>query len=221
MEITDEIARNVLSAVDGGMVSGLWDPGEERRDTPERIALTLRTFTVGLNYAASWPDSATRAKGMRRLTLAQLGSRGHLDEIVLAGELADLANSWTDGILYPKAHAIYAQAWADNAATYAAVADGTHVASDTDDAHIAARAAAAHAAHAANAVAYVDATYAASNVGHRAQASYVPLSISHIEAAAMNASIAAGSLSRMAEDVVQLLIHLKAPGAKWLELAPR
>jgi hypothetical protein len=93
IEITRDIAARVLETVDAGLVSGLGDPipgkmcveaavcyalGLPHGDDPGCVAEPLRRLKIRLNDAR-WSSDQARAKGLRRLALAQLGSAGVLD----------------------------------------------------------------------------------------------------------------------------------------------
>ena len=174
-----KLAAKVLEIVDAGLVYGLGDPepgkmcveaavcyamGLPHGDQPNCVAPSLRGFKIRLNDAA-WSSPAARAKGLRRLAVAQLGSAGALDETAFAYGVAVLAQKW---------------AATGRSASHRWVA-------------LRAAAAAKCAAHA---------KYAA-------------------EAAAEAAQYAAADdtvLAACAEDVVQLLIELKAPGCRFLYL---
>src|ERR1700732_3111062 len=94
MKITKTIAKKVLSVVDAGLVSGLGSPvpgqmcveaavcfalGLPHGDKPACVAPSLRLLKIRLNDSR-WSSPSARAKGLRRLALAQLGSAGALDE---------------------------------------------------------------------------------------------------------------------------------------------
>ena len=89
IEITRDIAARVLEIVDCGLVRGVGValPGKmcveaavcyaldlPHGDDPRCVAPTLRAFKIRLNDSA-WSSDQARAKGLRRLALAQLGSR--------------------------------------------------------------------------------------------------------------------------------------------------
>jgi len=94
MEITREIAAKVLEVVDAGLVSGMGKPipgqmcveaavcyamGLPHSDDPKCVAPILRSLKIRLNDS-TWSSDKARANGLRRLALAQLGSRNVLDE---------------------------------------------------------------------------------------------------------------------------------------------
>lgn len=105
MIITREIASRVRDVVDVGLVDGLGQPepgqmcveaavcfalGEPHSDNPSCVSPALRSFKIILNDA-NWSSSLARTAGLRRLAVAQLGSRDTLDEIEFSGHLAMLA----------------------------------------------------------------------------------------------------------------------------------
>jgi len=104
-EITRDVARNVLDVIDAGVVDGLGEPvpgqmcveaavcyalGLPHSDNPPCVAPAARAVTIVLNDCA-WSSPEARAKGMRRLAIAQLGSAGHLGELAFARRLVDYA----------------------------------------------------------------------------------------------------------------------------------
>ena len=105
MEITRETALKVLEVVDVGLVSGVGNPkpgqmcveaavcyamGLPHGDDPECVSRALRSLKIWLNDS-QWSSDMARAKGLRRLALAQLGSRDVLDDREFARRVAELA----------------------------------------------------------------------------------------------------------------------------------
>jgi hypothetical protein len=196
--LNEDIARKVLTAVDAGLVRGLgtqapgkmcveaavcYAMGLPHGDEPTCVSPALRKFKIGLNDAY-WSSDSARARGMRRLAIAQLGSAGALDDIRFVTLLAAKAGEWAQG----------AKSTCSSAAAAAADADAAR---------------AADAAAAAYGPRY--AAYAAAAAAYAAAA------------AAFAAAFAAGAardtaLSKFAEDVVQILIEMKAPGCAFLYL---
>ncbi len=93
-KVTLEQARRVLEVVDAGLVYGMGTPtpgkmcveaavcfalGLPHSDNPPCVAGAVRSFKIALNDK-TWSSPAARAKGMRRVAIAQLGSRGEIDE---------------------------------------------------------------------------------------------------------------------------------------------
>jgi hypothetical protein len=100
-QITKDVARRVLEVVDAGLSNGLGDPqpgqmcveaavcyalGEPHGDKPTCVARSVRAFKIALNDSA-WSSNEARAKGMRRVAIAQLGSV-EIDETKFAQILA-------------------------------------------------------------------------------------------------------------------------------------
>ena len=103
--ITRKNAKKVLEVVDAGLVSGLGIPkpgymcveaavnyalGLPHGDNPDCVAPSLRSLKIRLNDS-SWSSPAARAKGLRRLAIAQLGSAGALDEKEFRKRIVDYA----------------------------------------------------------------------------------------------------------------------------------
>ncbi len=211
--ITQEIAAKVLSIVDAGLVSGVGEPkpghmcveaavcyamGLPHGDDPQCVSRALRSLKIALNDKR-WSSNEARAKGLRRLAVAQLGSRDVLDDREFAKRVAKLAITKSVPLALRAAASI--QKDPDHKAKLIAAAsrcetEGTkaYAAATHADADAAAAAAAAAAATHADAAAYA-ATDAAAKKKKRD-----------------------GVLSEFAEDVVQILIEMKAPGCQWLAL---
>jgi len=104
-EIDEGIARRVLAVVDAGLVRGVGEPipgqmcaaaavcyalGLPHGDEPTCVSSAVRRLTIRLNDAR-WSSPQARARGLRRLAIAALGSRGVLDEIEFGSRVARLA----------------------------------------------------------------------------------------------------------------------------------
>jgi hypothetical protein len=104
VEITREIATKVRDIVDAGLSEGVGRPiagqmcveaavcfalGLPHGDDPKCVAQPLRRLKIRLNDAA-WSSNEARAKGLRRLALAQLGSAGMLDERAFVRRVVDV-----------------------------------------------------------------------------------------------------------------------------------
>jgi hypothetical protein len=110
VKITKEIAAKVLDVVDAGLCSGLDDGsyddernplpghmcveaavcyaiGEEHHDHPRCVDSNLRSFKIELNDQDGWASNVTRARGLRELAIAQLGTRGKFDSAEFASRL--------------------------------------------------------------------------------------------------------------------------------------
>jgi hypothetical protein len=246
LEITETIARKVLSVVDRGLSSGLGNrrPGEmcveaavcyaldlPHGDDPACVSRALRSLKIRLNDS-SWSSKKARAAGLRRLAVAQLGSRDHLDDKEFGRRVAKLAIHKSVPIALRAAASINknakdAQALRDAASRCEAegtrgaalaarkVAQGARKSADAD--------AAAYAYASAAAAAYADAYASAdADAAAYAYASADAAAAAYADAYAAGAADAGAardkSLADFAEGVVQILIEMKAPGCRWLAL---
>ena len=230
-EITKDVVIKLLSIVDAGLINGMGSADENGKgvpgamcveaavcfalglphgDDPQCVAPSLRSLKIKLNDYL-WSSDQARAKGLRRLAVIQLGSKGHLDAKEFATRCAVLATKTSVPIALRAAASIHkdpahvqalrdaanrceiegsqksaqdARAVAQSARADAAAYDASDAASDA--------AAYAYAAAASDAAAYAADTYAY---------------------AARDKSLA-----DFAEGVVQILIEMKVPGVQWLAL---
>ncbi|EJN07912.1 hypothetical protein PMI42_07442, partial [Bradyrhizobium sp. YR681] len=103
--INVEIAKKVLAVVDAGLVHGMGKPVPGQMcveaavcyamdlphgDDPACVSRGLRRLKIRINDAR-WSSNEARTKGLRRLALAQLGSRDVLDDREFAKRVAALA----------------------------------------------------------------------------------------------------------------------------------
>lgn len=87
-EIALDQARKILEVVDAGLCSGLGEPvlgqmcveaavcyalGQPHGDEPACVNASVHSFQISLNDCR-WASNESRAKGMRRLAIAQLGT---------------------------------------------------------------------------------------------------------------------------------------------------
>ena len=226
-EITREVATKVLSIVDKGLVRGVGNPvpgamcveaavcyalGLPHGDDPGCVAQSLRSLKIRLNDS-NWSSNEARAKGLRRLAVAQLGSAGVLDEKEFVRRLVDYAIRKSVPMALRAAASV--QKDEKHEAALCEVANRCEKEGTRQAALDAKRIAAAAAYAAAAAAAY--AAYAADADAAAAAAAAA-------DAAAAGAAYAARkqkrdeALTDYAEDVVQILIDMKAPGCAWLEL---
>lgn len=104
MNITKEHATKLLEVVDAGLTSGVGAPkpgqmcveaavcyalGLPHGDDPECVSRALRLLKISLNDTA-WSSDAARAKGLRRLALIQLGSRGKINDSEFLSRVAEM-----------------------------------------------------------------------------------------------------------------------------------
>lgn len=95
MEITETIALKVRNTVRQGLSSGLGvaEPGKmcveaavcfalglPHGDDPPCVARSVRSWKITHNDDPLWLSPMSRAKGLERLAIAQLGSAGAIDE---------------------------------------------------------------------------------------------------------------------------------------------
>ena len=220
--ITKEIAQKVRDTVDAGLSHGLGTrkPGQmcveaavcyalglPHGDDPGCVSQSLRCIKIRLNDS-SWSSNEARAKGLRRLAIAQLGSASVLDaqEFVQRVQDVTIRRAVPQGLraaasINPK----HAQAL--EAAAARCEREGTRA--SCENARVVARVTYAAAAAAADAAAY--ATDAAADAADAADAA----------ADAAYAAARDKSLAQYAEWIVEILIDMKAPGCRWLYLTPK
>jgi hypothetical protein len=192
IEITEAIARKVLSVVDRGLSPGLGKrkPGEmcveaavcyaldlPHGDDPACVSRALRSLKIRLNDS-TWSSKEARAKGLRRLAVAQLGSRDHLDDKEFVKRVAALAIRVSVPLALRAAASIHK--------------DPKHQEALREAANKCEREPIEKNAREAHKIAYA--------------------------AAAAAASDAAAAAAAFAEGVVQILIEMNAPGCQWLAL---
>lgn len=202
MEITKDIAVKVLEVVDAGLVNGVGRPvpgqmcveaavcyamGLPHGDDPQCVSRALRSLKIRLNDSR-WSSDTARAKGLRRLAVAQLGSRDVLDDKEFVRRVVELSIRKAAPVALRAAASIHPDS--NHKAKLLAAADRCEK-EGTRDAAIEARTVARDAYAAADAAADADA--------------YADAARDRV-------------LSEFAEDVVQILIGMKAPGCVWLEL---
>jgi hypothetical protein len=171
-------------------------------DDPKCVAPSVRAFKIKLNDS-NWPSPAARAKGLRDLGIAQLGSLGVVDDIEFVKRLAEK----TIRVLIPK---LFRKVFANEPACLKA-ADECESTGTGRAAYAAERA--AYAAYAAYAVDAVDVA-AADVAGYAAYAAYA----ADAAYAARYAARAAGDeyLILSAQIALEVLRELKSPGVELL-----
>jgi hypothetical protein len=209
--ITAENVKKLLETVDAGLVKGLGKPvpgqmcveaavcyalGLPHSDDPGCVSQSVRELKIALNDSVVWSDNQSRARGLRRLAVAQLGTKGTLDEVEFARRVIMLLINKT------LADFLDSQGQTEHA-------NDCRQASDLASARKAARAAVAWDA---NAVYAARAAYAVAWAANAAVA----------VAWAAKAAVAQMGQEQLAfdfaEGVVQILIDMKAPGTQWLGL---
>lgn len=91
VKVNRALARKVLTIVDKGLCMGVGSPipgkmcveaavayasGEPHGDCPSCVHPDLRSIKIEMNDTGGWANDLSRARGMRRLAIAQLGSIG-------------------------------------------------------------------------------------------------------------------------------------------------
>jgi hypothetical protein len=230
---TKKLAAKVLKTVDAGLCRGVGtpEPGEmcveaavcyamglPHGDNPTCVSHALRSLKIRLNDS-NWSSNAARAKGLRRLAIAQLGSADTLDEKAFTDGCVKIAI----GKVVPRALRIVAKMnpkHAEKLEQCAKDCEQNPTGENASKAKYAARAAdaAAYAAYAY--AAYASAARAADAAAYAAARAADAAAARAADAAAARAADAARDeqLALFAEEVVQLLIELKAPGCKYLFL---
>jgi hypothetical protein len=103
-QMTREIARRVVETVDAGLTHGIGQPvpgqmcveaavcyalGMPHGDNPACVSDAIRRIKIGLNDRA-WSSPQARARGLRRLAVAQLGSAGVVDDREFQRRVVDM-----------------------------------------------------------------------------------------------------------------------------------
>ena len=240
--ITEPMVRKLIDTVDAGLSQGLGEPvpgqmcveaaisyalGEPHSDGPSCVDPIVRQAKIRLNDAA-WSSPMARARGMRRVAIAQLGSKDTIDSL----KFVTLLTEYVIREIVPLALRWAAKRWAAKGNQKHAVAleeravqcerDGNKAAADAaaDAAAYAAADAAARAARAAaRAAAY--AAYAAADAAARAAraAAYAAYAAAYAAYAADAADAEKDKiLSLCAALMVRALQECGSPGCDWLWL---
>lgn len=223
MKITEDIARKVVKVVSAGLVAGVGEPtpgkmcveaavcyalGEPHGDRPSCVHSVVRVFKVALNDG-SWSSATARARGMKRVAVAQLGST-EIDPVCFVQYVAEQTIKRILPIVLREAGLNEVATRCENEGTSAA-------------AWAAAGVAARAVARAAR-----DAAYAAGDAAQDAARAAAGAAAWAAQDAAGNAAYAAGVAARVkrdkilslaAEIAVEALIICKSEGAQFLSLA--
>jgi hypothetical protein len=232
IEITQEIAAKVLSVVDAGLVSGVGEPvpgkmcveaavcfalGLPHSDDPQCVSRAVRSLKIRLNDS-NWSTDKARAQGLRRLAIAQLGTRDKIDDKEFAKRVAELAiKKYVPAALRAAASIQKSVEHKDALLKAASRCEIEASGQSARDARNAANAAAANAAAEAAAYAAYAAAYAADAAAVAADAA-ADAADAAADAADAKKAARDKSLAGFAEEVVQILIDMKAPGAAFLNL---
>ena len=235
ISITREIAIKVRDTVDKGLVHGVGRPvpgqmcveaavcyalGLPHSDDPPCVSRAVRALKIQLNDS-SWSSDAARAKGLRRLALAQLGSEV-IDDADFNRRVLDVVIRRFVPIALRAAASVHPDEKHKLALAQAAKScetEGSRAAWAAAEAAWAAAWAAAEAARAAARAARAAAQAAeAAEAAARAAAARAAARAAAAAWAARVARAADKVLSEFAECVVQVLIEMQAPGCQWLDL---
>jgi hypothetical protein len=246
MNITQAQIDKIHSLLDYGLPTGLGKPepgkmcvegaisyalGLPHSDDPGCVIEPLRRLKIRLNDSNRWTSNKARAEGLRRLAIAQLGSKGAIDpqdfvnrvvtmtiRTIVPSALRNAAKHCENPAKFLeialKCEQEPTQANAESARSAAADAAAAAAAAAADADAAAYAYAAAYAAAAAYAYA---AAYAAAAAADYADAAAAAAAADYAAAAAAAAAADAEKiLIEYAENVVQILIDMKAPGCVWL-----
>jgi hypothetical protein len=188
--------------------------GLEHSDDPRDCVMqSLRHLKIRLNDSSRWKSNQSRAEGLWRLAIAQLGSAGTVDE----GEFVRRVARMTIQTIVPSALRSAARVLTGEHPTkllaLAAKCETEPTRANAQEAYDAAAAATAYAAT-TTAAATAAAAYAAYAAAY-AEAAYA----AYAEADYADAYAADKVLADYAEAVVQILIDMDAPGCRWLAAA--
>jgi hypothetical protein len=232
-QITQNQIDKINELLDHGLPTGLGTPepgkmcveaaisyalGLKHSDDPGCVMESLRRLKIRLNDSSYWTSNKARAEGLRRLAIAQLGSKG-MDEKEFAGRVAEM----TIQTVVPSAlrsaakkltgeHATKLLLLASRCEQEPTEENASAAYANAADAAAYAATAAAYAANAASA-AYATAAYVAADAADAA--TYAAAAAADAANAATYAA-AEQILITFAENVVQILIKMKAPGCEWL-----
>jgi hypothetical protein len=231
IEITQEIAAKVLSVVDAGLVFGVGEPvpgkmcveaavcfalGLPHSDDPQCVSRAVRSLKIRLNDS-NWSTGKARAQGLRRLAIAQLGTRDKIDDKEFAKRVTELAiKKYVPAALRAAASI---QKSTEHKDALLKAASRCEIEASEQSARDARNAAAA--AYATAEAAYAAAYAAAATAEAAYAAAYAAAEAAEAAADAAYAAKKAArdkSLAGFAEEVVQILIDMKAPGAAFLNL---
>lgn len=212
MKLARRHARKVLEVVDAGLSQGLGEPipgqmcieaavcyalGLPHGDEPPCVAKAVREFKIILNDTNCWKTPEDRAAGLRRLAIAQLGSAGVVNNKTFNTRLRDLMAKL---ILGDAIREQVALGDVDNGESYLSIAKACDNLEDGWLKKVK--------AIRKNLRPFSQLSYAIESIG------YAETCVDIITDSDQNAG------HRLAEEVVQILIKLKSPGCKWLDLAP-
>ena len=225
MNITKENIDKLNALLDHGLVKdlGVPEPGKmcveaavcaalglPHGDDPGCVIDSLRNVKIALNDSDMWDSNQSRAEGLRRLAIAQIGTRGAINEGKFARRVVTLAIR----VVVPIALRVLAdETDGEHAQALRDIADKCEANPIKENARQAEEVADAYPADA------TDATHSAYNAVLYATIAADAYTAANVTYAAIYAAGATGTekvLRDFAEGVVQILIDMKAPGCAWL-----
>jgi hypothetical protein len=231
--ITRDIAKKVLDAVDCMSVEAAvcHALGLPHDHDSKCVSPALRMLIDRLSRSP-WSSPRMRAKGLRRLALAQLGSAGVLNDKTFARRVAEM----TIRTVVPRAlrSAAEVQHSKDKQEVLIAAAERCEREGTPDTASAAEAAATAVNADTTNADFSHTASYAASAASHAARGARAAaadaidvfefghcavVAAAYAADAAYFAGARDAELAAFAESILHILIEMGAPGCQWLDLA--
>jgi len=232
MNITRAHAETIVELLGHGLVKGIgvqergqmcveaavcYALGVPHGDDPGCVSPALRQLKIRLNDA-DWSSTMARANGLKRLALAQLGSKNVLNDPAFIRRVVDVTIRRVVPISLRAAARVHPDyATALEACAVQCEQEGTRESCDKARLVAASAAAAADAADAAYAAYAADASAAAA-----ADAATRAAAAADAAAAANGLSIVSDRvLADYAEWIVEILIDMDAPGVQWLDLAPK
>ena len=230
IELSNDLVIKLLATVDQGLVRGMGEPvpgqmcveaaicyalGEGHSDKPSCVEPTVRSCKIALNDM-SWSSDMARAKGMRKVAIAQLGSLGVVDAAQFAQRLATLTIQLIVPIALRAAAAEQNEPHKSQLEDAAQACEQNPTQKTADAADAAASATASTAAHAAaRAASAADAAaYAAADAAAYAADAAAYAAAYAADAAAYTDEI----LTVFADMILEVLIELESPGCEYLFL---
>jgi hypothetical protein len=193
-------------------------------DEPACVSAAVCRYKIRLNDSLRWKSPESRAKGLRDLGIAQIGSAGVVEDREFSKRLAEK----TIRVLIPtlfrdlkvtreNPRCMAAADRCEKEGSYEAAREARAAAAAYADADAAA-AAAAYADAAAAAAAYADAAYADAYAAAAADAAYAA-AYAAAAAAYADADAAEKYLLLSASLALEVLRELKSPGCEWVEVS--
>jgi hypothetical protein len=234
MEITRDLASRVLDVVDAGLTNGLglaipggmcveaavcYAMGLPHGDDPGCVNPILRFLKIYLNDSY-WSSKKTRAMGMRRLAIAQLGTNSNFN----SGDFTDLVLNFTIRVIVPIALRSLLKC-SDLSSYWDRISDAA------DECELLGTKASAEKATILTSIFYNTPTFNSNYINVHDAASNAAYTVPYNAAGAVSvvnsaareaASLAAEEYDKIlnifAEGIVQILIDMKTPGSEFLDL---